>query len=465
MEKKAINKKALFGLLFTIVAVVVAYVLPTSETVSRTGLLAMAFFLGVIVMWVCETMPMSVSALFLMFLMPAFGIMDLNTMFTSFGGLSFFFAIATFFVSFAVEETTVPLRICNALAKMTKGNSRKLVIALFFACAITSAIMSNLSTCIIYLSISLSILRANNCEPMKSNLGKCLMIGIPATAGVGGLITPAGMSANALIIGLWDTVGIPVTFLDWTLLFAPLALLTVLICGIWVTAIFKPEPISPEALDTINVRIKEAGKLTTQEKKTMFIVGAMLICWLLGTWVPVLNVAVVAIVGMGLMFMPGIQVLEWKKVVGKVNWDLCFTMGAVGVFISGLTSTGIMNVVVEKLFSGLASWNVYVMFFVIGLVVCVIRAFIPTAPAIVAMFGAPLLAAAALTGASPVALLIIPAFWACAPMLLWIEPIFLFSYGYNYYKPGDVLKYGSLPSIILIALMSFLPIYIGFFGF
>ena len=100
----------------------------------------------------------------------------------------------------------------------------------------------------------------------------------------------------------------------------------------------------------------------------------------------------------------------------------------------------------------------------IGLVVCVIRAFIPTAPAIVALFGAPLLALTAITGATPTALLAIPAFWACAPMLLWIEPIYLFSYGYEYYTPLDLLKYGSVPSLAMVAIMSFVPYYTGIFG-
>ena len=104
------------------------------------------------------------------------------------------------------------------------------------------------------------------------------------------------------------------------------------------------------------------------------------------------------------------------------------------------------------------------MFLTIGFVVCVIRAFIPTAPAIVALFGAPLLSVAALTGLSPVPLLMIPAYWACCPMLLWIEPIFLFSFGYGYYKPQDVLKYGSLPSVIMVMLMAFAPLYTNLLG-
>ena len=49
-------------------------------------------------------------------------------------------------------------------------------------------------------------------------------------------------------------------------------------------------------------------------------------------------------------------------------------------------------------------------------------------------------------------------------MLLWIEPIYLFSYGYEYYKPQDLLKYGAVPSLAMVALMSFTPYYVGLFG-
>ena len=70
-----------------------------------------------------------------------------------------------------------------------------------------------------------------------------------------------------------------------------------------------------------------------------------------------------------------------------------------------------------------------------------------------------LLSLVAVAGVNPVALLMIPAYWACTPMLLWIGPIFLFSYGYGYYKPTDVLKYGSLPTVIMVVLMAFAPYY------
>ncbi|OUO78789.1 hypothetical protein B5F53_08905 [Blautia sp. An249] len=461
---KTDTKKSLAGLICAALLILIAELLPLPEGITRTGLLSFAVFFGAILMWILNSLPMCITALLMIFLMPALGIQDLNTVFTSFGGSSFFFAIATFAVSIALEKTSVPLRICHVLTKWSKGNPKHLVIGMCLACGLTSAVMSNLSTCIIYLNLGLALLSANQCKPGSSNLGKCLMIGLPCCAGVGGLITPAGTPGNLLIIDLLQTVNISMSFMQWCLIFAPLALICILIGAFWLTRLFAPEEITPEAMKSLEQKLAESGTLKTYEKKTILIILAMLICWFLGTWVSVLNVTVVAVVGMALLFFPGIQVLDWDSTVKKINWNLCFTIGSVGVLIGGMTATGIMDWIVEKLFAGITSWNLFAMFFVIGLVVCVLRAFIPTAPAIVALFGAPLLSLTALTGATPTALLAIPAFWACAPMLLWIEPIYLFSYGYNYYTPKDLLKYGTVPSLSMVALMSFLPFYVGLFG-
>lgn len=456
--------KSVAGLLICVILLVLSELIPLPEGITRIGILSLALFFSAVILWICDSMPMCVTAFLIMFLMPLFGVMDLNTVFSSFGGSAFFFAIATFFMSIALEDTSVPLRICYALTKGTKGNSRKLVIALMFACALTSSVMSNLSSCIIYLGLATALLHANNCKPLESNLGKCLMIGLPAMAGCGGLITPAGTPGNILIIDLLQTQGITLTFLQWTIIFGPLALLTTAIAGLWITHIFKPEKIEPAAIEALENRLKESGSLKPQEKKTLFIIICMLICWFLGTWIPAMNITIVAIIGMAVMFLPGVNILSWDHAVKRTNWNLAFTIGSVGVLISGMTSTGIMDWIVTRIFANITGLNLFLMFFIIGLVVCIIRAFIPTAPAIVALFGPPLLSLVALTGATPTALLILPAFWACTPMLLWIEPIYLFSYGNRYYKPLDVLRFGWFPSLVMTGVMSFIPLYCTLFG-
>jgi len=459
-------KKRTIGVVIAVALIVISAVVPIPEGTTREGLMSLGVFGGALALWICNSMPMSVSAFGMMALMPLLGIMTLNDVFLQFGGTAFFFAIATFAVSIALENTTIPLRICHALTSRTKSNPNTLVIAMMFACGIVSAFMSNLATCIIFLGIAHGLLEANNTKPGSSNLGKCLMIGIPATAGIGGLMTPAGTPGNALIIGLLQSeAGIDISFLQWVGLFAPMGLFTILVASIWLTRVFKPEAIGDEAIADLERRLSEVGNgLTNVEKRTLAIIGVMIVCWLLGTWVPAFNVTIVAIFGMVAMFLPGIGVLEWKDTANRINWDLSFTIGSVGVLIGAMSSTGVMTWIVSTLLSGIGGMNLILAFFIVGLIVCVIRAFIPTAPAIVALFGPPLLALAPIIGATPMSILYLPAMWACCPMLLWIEPIYLFSYGWGYYKPLDVLKFGVIPSLICVAVMSFTPMYCGLFG-
>ena len=460
------SKKRIIGIVLAVIFVVVSVVAPVPEGTSREGLMSLGVFGGALALWICNSMPMSVSAFGMMAIMPLLGVMTLNDVFLQFGGTAFFFAIATFAVSIALENTTVPLRICHALTSRTKANPSALVIAMMFACGLVSAFMSNLATCIIFLGIAHGLLEANNTEPGKSNLGRCLMIGIPAAAGIGGLMTPAGTPGNALIIGLLQSeAGVDITFLQWVGLFAPIGLFTILVASVWLTRVFKPETVGDEAIADLERRLSEVGaQLTPVEKRTLGIIGLMIVCWLLGTWVPAFNVTIVAILGMVAMFLPGIGVLEWKDTAARINWDLSFTIGSVGVLIGAMSSTGVMSWIVTTLLAGVGGMNIILAFFIVGLIVCVIRAFIPTAPAIVALFGPPLLALAPIIGATPASILYLPAMWACCPMLLWIEPIYLFSYGWGYYKPLDVLKFGSVPSLICVAVMSFTPLYCSLFG-
>lgn len=76
--------KSMSGILFTILALITASLLPLPSGVERTGWYALAIFLSAIVMWICETLPMAVTALTMIFiLMPVTGVMNLSAIYSS----------------------------------------------------------------------------------------------------------------------------------------------------------------------------------------------------------------------------------------------------------------------------------------------------------------------------------------------------------------------------------------------
>ena len=76
---------------------------------------------------------------------------------------------------------------------------------------------------------------------------------------------------------------------------APLAIVSIIMFGFWETLVFKPEKISTEAMDELKSKLEEHGKLNNKEWKTMIVIGAMLLCWILGTWIKVFDTTLVAV--------------------------------------------------------------------------------------------------------------------------------------------------------------------------
>ena len=76
---------------------------------------------------------------------------------------------------------------------------------------------------------------------------------------------------------------------------------------------FLKDQISPDAVDAYIRKNDFHERLNSQEKKTVIIILGMIICWILGSWLKALNTTLVAIIGLSIMFLPGIQILTWKE--------------------------------------------------------------------------------------------------------------------------------------------------------
>lgn len=454
------NKKGTIGLALCTLLIALFLILPVPEGMTRTAMASLGLFGGALILWVLEVVPMTVSTLGLICIMPLLGIMSFNQAIGNFGISTALFIMATGGITTIIGNSTLPLRITNMIMKLTKGDSGKMVFYFGLAGAILSGFMSSLATCALFFNFALVLLKANNCEPGKSNLGRCLMIVLPACCGIGGFLTPAGTPGNIVLMEMMETMGIHITFAQWCVVGLPLGLLATLIFALWLPFIYKPEKISEESMHIMEDKVKELPPLTLKEKKSVAVVLGMIVLWFIGSWVPYFSTTVVALLGMAVMFMPGTDLLTWKEFSEDCNWNLVFVMGSVSILMIGVTSTGAMDWIAGKLFSNIGVLPVTVMFIAIAAVICVMRAFIPTTTAVIALFVPLLQSIAVITGANLAALLFIPAFWGPAALLLcYTEPIYLITFGEKYYTAPDLLKAGILPSLLLSVIIGIaLPI-------
>ncbi|MDR1875831.1 MAG: anion permease [Synergistaceae bacterium] len=433
----------------------------------EAAMASIGIFLGAIVLFVAQVAPLAVSCLTLMVLLPYFEITALGNVWADFGGTSFFFVLFCFGITGALSRTTLPMRVSATITRMSRGNPKMIVYGFGFAACIFSGFLSNFGTLIMFYSIILAFLKACDLKPGESRLGKCLMIVLPAAAGTGGFISPAGSPGNLIAQSILLQQGIDLKFLHWFLIATPFSLLIIFFLCFCLCALFKPEPLPEEAERMIMEKHAEAGPMSVKEKIACTVIAITISLWFSSTWFPALNTTVVAACAFFVMFMPGVDLMNWKAYVQEADWNLLLMVGSVAVTMGCVNTTGAMGWIMNSLFSHIDKLSVFSLFLIVGLIIAALRVTIPTAPSVAAIFAPVLVGIATVTGGNMTALVLLPVFWSGATMLLvFTEPIFLYTYSAGYYRAGDLFRAGIIPTLLMVVIMAALfPACVSFFGY
>ena len=451
-------KKRLIGLILAVLLIVVFSVIAPFEGLDHAGMISIGIFLGAIVCFVTNVFPMAITCLVLMVITPWFGIGSLTQVWADFGGTSFFFVMFTFGLMAAMSVTTLPQRVAAGLTKISKGKGKPLVFGFMIVAAVLSGFMSNFGTLLMFCTLITAFLTATGRKPGESGIGRSLMLGLPLTCCAGGLIAPSGTPGNLIAQSFFDTLlGETVSFGSWFISYFPLVIVAVLIISVLMCIFFKPENLPQDKMQSVIDDVKALGPMTWKEKAIIIIYVLTIVCWFLSTWFPFLNTTVVAAIALGIMFLPGLDLVTWKDVARESDWNLLFVVGAVAVTMGCVNTTGAMDWIVDKAFANVANWSTFMIFFIFNIVIMILRTCIPTAPSTPAIFTPILISVAGVAGVSPIALGMIPVIWASFPMLLiYTEPIYLYTFAYGYYKPFDLDKFGPALSIVMCIVLSFL---------
>ena len=452
------DKKKNIGLAIAVVILIGTLIIPAPEGLNVAGKNALGLLLAGIVLWITEAVPLGISAMLLMILLPLYGVTEkLAIVFKDFMSPVIFFVIATFAITTVIMKTPLATRITGKILDWAGDDSKKLVLGFCIAAALLSTVTSNVPTCALFMALGLTVLECTGGKPGKSNLGKCLMIGIPFATMIGGGGTPAGTSINIMAIGLLEqAANVQISFLDWMIMAMPMVIIMVPIAWFTIVTVFKPEPIKQSDLVSLKKTIDDLGPMSSQEKKVITIIAVMLVLWVASTWFPVLDTTMVAIAGLVVMFLPGVNVITWDDFVAGVSWNIILLIGGVSALASGILSTGAASWLVTATMSGAAGWGATITTLGASALMTLMHVLVPVGPAIVGMATPPIAGLAVISGASAAALTVMVAFMAAITFILPIDCVPLLTYGKGYYTMPDFVKAGIVPTIALILYCTFL---------
>lgn len=466
MSQSLLDKRN-FGIPLAAIIVLVGFFFPPVEGLSHEGVIGLSILFAAVALWICETLPMGVTGLLALVLAPILGVAEISTVFSGFGTTTVIFAIAVFSLTAIVMKSDIAIRLTGFMVKFAGNDPKKLVLAFMAAGGLLSSIMNDSATLVLFLSFADTVLENADHVKGKSNLAKCLYLGSAFAIFIGGMATPAGASINVLVLGLIEqATGQTVPFLDWVLIVAPVAIAMIPLIWFVIVRIFKPEPIDPKAIESLIDKATSLGKLKPNEIKTLILLIGIPILWVFGSWIPVLNVTTVSIIGLALMCAPGIRLLTFEEFQKQVPWTIVIMIGAV-ISLGGVVgATGGVEFLANLfLNSGVMNLGMFATFWLIVFVVYFTHTFVPVGPAFATILVPPLMTYCMAAGYSPAIPAILLAAILSGNLLLPINPGLALSYKDNVYTFGDAFKAGIIPVFFLITLLAaWVPFMVGVTG-
>ncbi len=445
------NKKTAGLSLAVIILIITAFTSPPAQWgLTEMGYNTLGILAAGLILWILEVMPLGVTALLVMILQPVYGVAGLGEAFDNFASSVVFFVLASFAISLAIVKTYLAQRLIKRLLLFAGNDTNKVIISFMVGTAVLSAFMSNVPVTALFMGLALGILAKIEVDNQRLKFGKVIMISIPFAGMIGGMMTPAGSSINVLTLEYITGAGYQVSFLEWMVYGVPITLLVLPFCWYVLIKLFKPENLDQSVINSFLDSDEIPQKMDKQEKKVLFIVGTVIVLWILGSWFPILDLTIVALAGMICFFLPGINALEWDEFATEASWNAVIMIGGVISIGEAAQKNELADWFLNLFVDSLVALPLFLLLIVLGIFLVVIKLPIPIGPAIVAISAPPLIGLAELMGIPVVVLLVPLAFLSGACLLVPLDAVPLITFSQRYYGMGDMFVSGAITSLVWV---------------
>jgi len=449
-----LNKNKYIGLSLAIVVLILSIATPPMFGLTELGQKTLGVLCAGLILWILEILPFGVTGLLVIVLQPILNIADAGTAFANFANPTVFFVMATFGLSLAIINTDLGFRLIRRLLRLSGNDSKKIMLSFMVATAVLSAIMSNVPVTAMFAGLAAGMLSKMGKEE-GLRFGKAIMLAIPFAAMIGGSMTPAGSSINVLALDLLERFsGIRVGFVDWMAYGVPVVIMVLPLCWYILIKTFDPKDIDQSIVDTFVHDEKIPAEFSKKEIKVLCIISIMVTLWILSTWVPFLNTTVVAVAGLILFFLPGIEVFSWKQFTDGVSWDTVIMIGGVLSIGTAAIEAGLGEWLLSLFLETFLQLNLVTLLILLGIIIAILHLPLPLAPAIVAVAAGPIYGLALQMGISPELLIIPLAIFASCCMLVPLDPVPVITYSYGYFTMKNMIVAGTITTLVWIVLLS-----------
>ena len=323
----------------------------------------------IVVWWICEPIPLAMSALFSSVLCVVFGVADAKTVFAAYSDPIIYLFLGSFMLAEAMAIHGLDKRFAYGIMSMKfVGNSTgRILLAFGFICAFLSMWISNTAAAAMMFPIALGIVYAmaditakqtgTHVDPLKLRFGTGMMLMAAYSASAGGIATPVGTPPNLIGIAMIEKFcGVKIAFFHWMSFALPLFLLLFVLLYFLMYFLHKPEVARIEGgTEFVAEQRAQLGRWTRGQKNALFCFLITVTLWLIpgilalfyGETSPITKAyskmmpeGVAALIGAALLFLLPVDwkerefTISWKQAT-KIDWGTLLLFGG-GITLGSL---------------------------------------------------------------------------------------------------------------------------------
>lgn len=331
-------------------ALLVTLICPAPDGLSQEGWLTAGVAVLMAVFWICESLPIPVTALIPLVLFPVLELGTIQVTAAPYASPVIYLFVGGFLIALAMQRWQLHRRVALNLIAVMGTRPSRIIAGFLMASAFVSMWVSNTATALMMLPIALSVLQVlpptAAATPALRGFGSALLLSVAYGATTGGMATLIGTPPNALLAAFVENnYGYTLGFGRWMLLGVPVMLVTLPLVWLVLTRVsFRLTGGEiPGMAEFFRRQQAELGPWTRGERIVLTVFLLTAVGWvtqpLLAKAVPLLTDTTIAMAGGLLLFVipmdwrRGEFVLNWETAKG-LPWDVLLLFGG-GLSLAG----------------------------------------------------------------------------------------------------------------------------------
>jgi len=359
--RKSYSKAQIVGLLLGPLLFFLTIFMFSPEGLSSEANAVLAVTLWVATWWITEAIPIPVTSLLPIFLLPVTGALDSGTVTASYGNDIIYLFLGGFFIATAMEKWNLHKRMALGIIAFIGTSTQRILLGFMVATAFLSMWVSNTAAVMMMIPMGLAItaqvasaLKGRPEEKEVPKFEKALIFGIGYAGTIGGLGTLIGTPPNIILAAqVKELFDVEISFASWMLIAVPIVIVLLITTWLYLGRFAFKMSIKglPGGQEVIQQERTALGKMIFEEKVVsgVFIFAAFMWITREFLWMgimPELKDGMIAVLATALLFaIPtsrkyGSRILDWHD-SKEIPWGILLLFGGGLAIAAGFRETGL----------------------------------------------------------------------------------------------------------------------------